>query len=694
MPWMIGIDTGGTFTDVIAIEVQTGQISTAKVPSTPADPSQAVLDGVNAILSREDSASPETIDFFAHGTTVATNAVIERKGKSTGLLITKGMNAVYPGRMSRQPPPTEMLNPNFSKPAPLIAAGATREIHERMSFDGEVLEELEEDSVIAAITDLVEVNGIESLAVCLIFAFMNPAHERRVKEIVRARFPDIRISLSSDLIPIIREYRRLSTTVLDAFVGPTLEKYLRKVGGGLRDLGIETRQVFIMQSNGGLMSIDVASRNPVQTLLSGPAAGVISSCHIAALTKFKNVVTFDVGGTSTDIATIIDGEATETVNGAVAGFDTAITMNEISTIGAGGGTIARVGVDGRLKVGPDSAGASPGPVCYGLGGEEPTVTDAAIYLSYLSESSFLGGKFKVDRALAENAIAEKIAAPLGLSTTAAANGIIRVVTSTMESELRLRLMARGHDPRTFALIAFGGAGPLYAAFIARNLGIKHVIVPPYPGLGSAMGLLLTDIKHNYVQSRLRPLDDFDPAEVTEMFNQLVREASAESETEDVDPAALELNFYLDLRYVGQGYELSVRCDGPGVTRDLLQNARKDFDDLHEKTFGHSAPEKPVEVVNVRVTSLAVLPKLKLPEIAEAANPDPADACTGHRDVNFDQSKAFVKTPVYARTSLRLGHEVSGPAIVEQFDTTTVVLPGQVAKPDRTGNLIIEAGGAE
>ena len=685
MGWALGIDTGGTFTDVIAFNFDSGHIQTLKVPSTPADPSQGVLNGVDAFLRAVPSARAKDIEFFAHGTTVATNAVIERKGSRTGLLITKGTRAVYEARMSRQPPPAEMLNPNFSKSPPLVPSRLTREIPERILFDGAIQTSLDEDAVLSSVEELVRLYDVQSIAVCYLFSFMNDEHERRTCELIRRKFPRLRVSLSSALVPIIREYRRLSTTVLDAYVGPTLATYLERLGEGLRQRGVNGKQVFIMQSNGGLMSIEVASANPVQTLLSGPAAGVISGAYLSGLTGLKNVATFDVGGTSTDIATISGGNVTEVSGGVIAGQDAAIPMNEIGTIGAGGGTIARVGNDGRLKVGPDSAGARPGPACYGHGGIEPTVTDADLLLGYLDPAFFLGGQFPLDRDAAARAVSD-IAKRLNMSVEGAAAGIVTIANSYMESELRLRLMARGFDPRSFAMVALGGAGPVHACMVAKNLGIQTVVVPPYPGLGSAMGLLLTDVKHHYSRSRLRLLDEFPIAALASEFASLTAQAISESEAEGTEPTRVQFEGYLDLRYVGQGYELSV----PYRHRDTGETAKSDaaqrFHDMHKTLYGHSAPHERLEVVNLRLITRSPLRKLSLGRSlnGSAKSLEPK----GRRKAYFQELREYVETPVYDRLSLPIDLEVRGPVLVEQPDTTTVVVPGQTLRVDDYQNLIV------
>jgi len=688
MTWMIGIDTGGTFTDVIGMNRLTGELRTVKVPSTPRDPSQAIVNGVAALMEVKGDFTAKDISFFAHGTTVATNAVIERKGARTGLLVTRGTNAVYFARMSRQPEGLEVLSPDLQKPAPLVALSHTREIGERLAFDGAVLQALDEEEVLAQVRDLVQKKKVESIAVCYLFSFMRADHEQATLRAIRSAFPSIRVSLSSELIPIIREYRRLSTTVLDAYVGPTLDGYLQRLAAGLRGAGLTTRQVFIMQSNGGLMSIDVASANPVQTLLSGPAGGVISGKYLGGITEFPNLVTFDVGGTSTDVATIVDGENSETTDGNVAGHDTSVPMSDIGTIGAGGGTIARVGADGRLRVGPDSAGADPGPVCYGIGGVDPTVTDAALVLGYLDPSAALGGRVKIDRGRAERAIASKIAEPLGISIEDAAFGIIKIISSHMEGEIRLRLMSRGYSPKRFALVAMGGAGPMHASMVAANLGFQAVLVPPYPGLGSAMGLLLTDIRHTYLRSRPGALASYDSDAVAALFAALRAKGVAEARDEGTPADTVHFLNFLELRYLGQGYELQVSCADVPLDDTARADISSRFHQLHEKQYGHCAPDSPIEIVNFRVDSVATMPKLRLPEQASAGRATGAAQPRSQRKVYFAETRGYVDTPVYGRATLQSGDRLAGPAIIEQADTTTVLLPGQQLSVDPHFNLVL------
>jgi N-methylhydantoinase A len=539
---------------------------------------------------------------------------------------------------------------------------------------------------------LVREHAIESIAICFLFSYANPEHERRARALIEEHYPELRVSLSSDILPIIREYRRLSTTAIDAFVGPILSRYLSRLGDGLRQAGVTTPQVFIMQSNGGLMSIDVARANPVQTLLSGPAAGVIAGKHLAQISGSRNLVTFDVGGTSTDVAIIVDGEVSETSEGAIAGHDVSVLMSEISTIGAGGGTIARIGVDNRLKVGPDSAGARPGPACYGHGGTFATVTDANLLLGYLDPATYLGGRFSIDVERARTVIRETIAEPLGISVTEAAVGIVKLVNAAMEGELRVNLLQRGHDPRGFALVAIGGGGPLHAPMVGRSLGIESVIVPPYPGLGSAVGLLMTDIRHQYIHSSIHALSQLDPGLFDEMFDRLRQQALADAESEGSPLDEVSMQGLLDLRYRGQGYELSVPCDVRGLDDAARAEITDAFHAMHARHYGHAARDKVVEVVNFRLISTRHLPKLAFPAVAEAV-PGELWRPKSRRPVYFEEYGDFVDCPIYDRWAGKRGQRIEGPAIIEQSDTTAIVLPGQIAEMGEAGLLVIRGKAA-
>ena len=516
--WMVGVDTGGTFTDLVALNRDSGELRETKVQSVPADPSQAVMNALEELFAT--GVNPGDVTFFVHGTTVATNAILEGKGARTGLLITRGFRGVYEARGWSLPSAVELIDPFYRKPPMLAPQRLTEEITGRIDFRGEVLTELVEDDVRRAVRRL-KTRGIQSLAICFLFSFLNPAHERRAGEIAAKEAPDWRISLSSDVLPIIREYNRLSTTVIDAYVGPLVESHLRRLSDRLKSRGVTTPQVFMMQSNGGLTRISVGAHYPNQLLLSGPAAGVIAGNKLAASAKESHIVTFDMGGTSADIAVSVDGRMGETTTGRVAGQDIGTPMLKVRTLGAGGGTIAWIGRDGLLKVGPLSAGAVPGPAAYGRGGQAPTVTDANLILGALGSTSALAGKLKLDEGCAGAAL-DRVGKPLGLDAVETAAGIIRIVNANMAIDLRLALQEEGQDPRRFAMVAFGGAGPLHAGQIARMVGIRRVYVPRRPGLNCATGLLQTSVRHTYLQSAVATLSSFPVDRMNALFELVAR----------------------------------------------------------------------------------------------------------------------------------------------------------------------------
>ena len=680
--WMVGVDTGGTFTDLVAFEPVTGELRTIKVPSVPADPSSAVINALDELFHA--ALAPREIGLLVHGTTVATNAVLESAGVSAGLLITRGFRAVYEARGWVRPDPTELLDTFFRKPPLLVPQSRTEEIPERMDYQGTVLEPLDEQAVREAAQRL-KAKGVQAVAVCYLFSFRNPVHEERTAEILADEEPAWRISLSSRVLPVIREYPRLSTTVVDAYVGPIMERYLVKLDHRLKERGIVTPQIFLMQSNGGLMRITLGARFPNQTLTSGPAAGVVAGAALARATGHRNFVTLDIGGTSTDISVIANARASETSSGRIAGQDVGTPMLAVHTLGAGGGTIAWIGRDGLMKVGPQSAGAVPGPACYGRGGTAPTVTDANLILGALGTKSLLGGRMTLDPGLAERAIMDAVGRRLGLDLVTAAAGILKIVNTNMAVDLRLAFQSRGEDPRRFALLAFGGAGPLHAAYLARDLNIPEVFVPPHPGLTSAMGLLQTDVRHLYLRSAVGLLSSYPVAEINAIFAELRRQAMQDVSEEGLDIAALRLTQQLDLRYLHQGYHLTV--DGPDgeVTEAHKRPIKSAFDDLHRRTYGASAPEEDAELVTLRLVAEVPVSHLRLPRIAPGHL---ADARIGRRPL-YDLALAeFADADVYDRARLGANDRIAGPAIVEQYDSTTVVLAGQTLSVDEFGNLVI------
>jgi N-methylhydantoinase A len=680
--WMIGVDTGGTFTDLVAFAPASGELRTIKVPSVPADPSQALTDALAQLFSAGIAGAD--IEFLVHGTTVATNAVLQSAGVRAGLLITRGFRAVYEARGWVRPDPTELLDTFYRKPPLLVPQSRTEEIVERMDYRGAVLEPLDETSVREAAERLRQ-KGVDAVAVCYLFSFRNPAHEERTAEILAEVEPAWRISLSSRVLPVIREYPRLSTTVVDAYVGPIMEQYLTKLDERLKTHGVATPQVFLMQSNGGLMRITMGARFPNQTLTSGPAAGVIAGAALARATGRRNVVTLDIGGTSTDMSVITDDRVSETSSGRIAGQDVATPMLAVHTLGAGGGTIAWIGPDGLMKVGPQSAGALPGPACYGRGGSAPTVTDAHLVLGALGAKSVLGGRMALDRGRAEAGIMNGVGRPLGLDLITAAAGILKIVNTNMGVDLRLAFQSRGEDPRRFALLAFGGAGPLHAAYLARDLGMREVIVPPHPGLTSAMGLLQTDVRHLYLRSAVGLLSSYSVTEINAIFGELRGLAMADLAEEGLDLAALRLKQQMDLRYLHQGYHLTVEAPAGQVEEAHKAGIKSAFDDLHRRTYGASAPEEDAELVTLRLLAEVPVPHLQLPKIATGRGRDAGM----ERRAFFDLTRGqFIDAEVYDRSRLCADDRIKGPAIVEQYDSTTVVLAGQMLSLDELGNLII------
>jgi N-methylhydantoinase A len=682
--WMVGVDTGGTFTDLVAFNTESGEIKLAKVPSYPPDPSQAVLAGVRELEGK--GIAPTDIGFFAHGTTVGTNAVLEYDGARTGLIITAGFRATYEAQGWIQPQGSDLVDPAYVKPRLLTPQYLTEEAIERLDYQGEVLTQLDEAALRASVRRLKE-KGVEAIAVCFLFSYLNAAHEEQAAKIIAQEAPGVRISLSSEVLPVTREYPRLSTTVIDAYVGPKVEGYLHRLDTQLTGIGVTTPQKFLMQSNGGLMRITIAARHPNQTLLSGPAAGVIAATELARLVDCHHVLTFDMGGTSADIGVIVGGRIMESSENQIAGHDIATPMLEIRTLGAGGGTIAEIGKDRLLKVGPESSGSMPGPVCYGRGGTQPTVTDSNLVLGSLSPGSPLAGSLRLDEPAARAAIKDRIADPLGLEVLDAAAGIIRIVNTQMAVDLRSALREQGQDARAFTLMPFGGAGPLHACYLARAVGISTVLVPVYPGINCATGLLQTQVRHSYLRSATGRLGRFPVAQMNALFEGLERQALEEAADEGFDPSAVKVSRQLDLRYPHQGYALGVECAAGAIGDADRGGIRAAFDALHKRIYGQAANEDP-ELVTFRVTSEIAVPTLRSAYI-EAGTADASCALTGERPLYDVDLKQYASARVYDRTQLRAGNVVEGPAIIDQYDSTTVILADFVATVEPAGMILIK-----
>jgi N-methylhydantoinase A len=680
--YRVTVDTGGTFSDFVYLNEATSEISIAKIASTPDDPSRAILAGVETLLAR--GVAPADISYFCHGTTVGTNALLEGKGAKTGLLVTEGFRGIYPVGEQARPYGTAIFDVMYDKPTALVPPRRTGEVKERVDFRGAVLLPLDETALRATVREL-KAQGVESLAVCLLFSFLHPAHETRVREIVLEEMPDCSISLSCEVLPQIREYYRLSTTVINAYLQPILARYIAQLDRRLSGAGIATRQKYIMQSNGGMATFAAAARRAVTTVLSGPAGGVTAGALASRTGDLRNIITFDMGGTSCDVALIKDGEPLISSRGKIEGRDLAVPMLDINTVSAGGGTIAEVDRFGVLRVGPHSAGAVPGPACYGRGGEASTITDCNLALGYLGENNFLGGQMRLDAGKACAAIEGQVARPLGVGVVEAAEGIVRIIDVKMEEAIKAISTMRGHDLRDFMLLAFGGAGPVHACRIARDLGMAGVIVPLYPGVFSAIGLLMSDVKHDYVQSKMMPLSEVTPADVNAMFERLPAQAVEELHRDGFAADRIRVERALDLRYAGQGYELAVPCPAEPLQAADLRQLRNTFDQQHKTMFGHMAPEESVEIVSYRVHGIGLVPPVELPKF-KPVGIALADALREMRRVRFDG--ADVDCPIYQRERLDVGLTVVGPAVLDQFDCTTVICPSQIARVDEWKNLIV------
>jgi N-methylhydantoinase A len=685
--WLVGVDTGGTFTDLIAFDRESHALRRAKVPSAPDDPSAAVIVALEELFAA--GVTPADVAMIVHGTTVATNALLEGNGVRCGLLITKGFRAVYEARGWSQPRGADLLDTFYQKPPLLAPQYLTEEAAERLDYEGHVVVPLDEVALRASARRLAR-KGVESIAICFLFSFMNPTHEQRAAEIVAEELPNCRISMSSEVLPVIREYPRLSTTVIDAYVGPRISDYLVRLEKRLDARGVATPQKFLMQSNGGLMRISLGARHPNQTLLSGPAAGVIAGADLARETRRRHIITFDMGGTSTDISVIVDGAILEMSQGQIAGQDIGTPMLRVRTLGAGGGTVAEIGKDGLLKVGPRSSGSAPGPACYGRGGSEATVTDANLFLGALSGETLLAGTLRLDEAAARAAL-ERTGATLGMDALATASGVIRIINTHMAVGLRLALQEQGQDPRAFTLVAFGGAGPLHAATLARSVGIPAVLVPLYPGLNCALGMLQTSVRHSYLRSEIGSLGRIAIDRVNALFASLEEQAMGEAKDEGFAPNQVKITHLLDLRYPHQGYSLCVPC--PARFDEPARNTIKDaFDSLHKNVYGQNAPSEDAHIVTFRLQSEIAIPRLELPDLPRTDG-NTARAIKGRRLVYDTAQQKFDRVNVWDRAKLLAGDRFDGPAVIDQFDSTTIVLDGQTVSVEAKGTLLIEERGA-
>ena len=674
----VGVDVGGTFTDVVLNDG--GSVRTTKVSSVPEDPARGFFTGVERVVG-EAGAGLGAIERLFHGSTVATNAILEGRGARTGMLVTDGFKYVL--EIGRAEIPRRENLFAWVKPKRPVPPRLILEVPERVRLDGTVERALDEDGCRAAAREL-GAAGVEAVAIVFLHAWANPAHERRARDLVREVLPGAAVSLSSDVLPVFREYERSMATVLNARVQPLVGRYVGRIESGLAERGVEA-PFFVMKSNGGMFSPREAIREPVHMALSGPAAGVRGAAFIGAAAGCRDLIAIDMGGTSADVSLVRDAAPTVTKDGEVGPFPLPIPMVDIHTIGAGGGSIASVTADGSLVVGPRSAGADPGPACYGRGGEEPTVTDANLFLGRIPPH-LLGGEIPLDPARAEAALRERVAKPLGLGLEEAARGILAIVNNNMAGALRVVSVERGLDPRAFTLCAFGGAGPVHGGDLARELGAPRLLVPRHPGILCALGLLATDLRYDFVRTRVQRPPDYDVDDMARTMQALEEEATARLAAEQVPEARRQLRRGADLRYAQQGVEITVEFpDGP-VDGACVAELVERFHALHERLYTFSDREAAVEMVNFRVAATGRMERLELPRLPSIAPGTPAPP-SGRRPADLD-GRGIAPAAIHRRDDLLAGHVVSGPAIVDQLDSTTLVGPGQSAEVDTYGNLVV------
>ena len=697
----IGVDIGGTFTDGTLVDSSTGEVTTSKVLTTPVDPASGFISAVNKLLGVNNEVDPDEIEHVVHATTVATNAIIEGKTAKTAFVTTEGFRDML--EIARQIRPS-LYDLQFEKPKPLVPRQLCFEIPERLDAKGNVVTPLDEKAL-AQIVDQIAETGVTAIAVCLLHSYRNPYHEQKVGEAIKAKIPDVKLSLSSEIVPEFREYLRASTTVINSAVAPIVSTYLASIIEKLHSANINS-ELLVMQSNGGVYPAESASESPVFMVESGPAAGAVAAASIGSELGYPNVISFDMGGTTAKASLIRDGQPNITKDysvggaaqsgagafGGASGYPIRTPVVDLVEIGAGGGSIAWVDSGGALRVGPQSSGADPGPVCYGLGGKEPTITDANLILGRLDPNYFAGGEMTLDTEAANNAISEYCAEPLGLSIEAAAHGIVEIANTAMVNALRLVSVQRGHDPRDFILMGFGGAGPAHVVRLAEQAGIPQVLIPAEPGTTSALGLLVTDVRMESSATLIERSDQIELSKITNEFERLensgriAHSSAASASGEPIFERSIEM------RYWGQSFELSVPVpDRKIIDADWMSELIESFHESHNTAYGFRADDEPVELVNLRLTTIGKIARPQLRKL-DIISPDAKVAIKGKRPVYFgtDSSKGgVIHTTVYDRPKLPAGSVFNGPAIVEEPDCTTVIQPSWSVTVDDFGNLLIE-----
>ena len=672
----IGVDVGGTNTDICAIDEKTGALMVYKLPSSLYDQSAAVVEGIQ-VIAKENDFSGSDVSRFMHGTTVATNAILEGRGAKTALITTGGFRDLL--EIGRQKRP-DLYDLQADKARTLVTRDLRYEVNERLNYKGEVVREIDPEEIRRVVLALKE-KGAEAVAVMLLNAYLNPGNEKQIKAILEELCPDAFLTISSDLSRQFREYERLCGTVLNSFVGPEVRKYMNNLKKTLESIGISS--TYINHSNGGLMSIDESVKFPVKTALSGPAAGVVGAQYITELIGEKDLITVDIGGTSTDISLVVDGKFEASDEKTISGYPVRIPSIDISTIGAGGGSIGWVDSGGVLKVGPQSAGACPGPACYKLGGQEATITDARVTLGHLNQETLLGGRLPIDARLSVAAV-DKLAQKIDMERLETARGIISVANSNIVKEIKNVTVAKGYNPSDFCLVAFGGSGPLHAAELMEEMSIQKALIPKTPGLLAAYGLLTENMRRDFVQTFVMEISDDCAAILEKRFADLEQDALAWFEEEKIDPALRRREYFLDMRYKGQNHEIRV----PVTLGDVAsaQTLRDAFTAVYERLYSFSSKDT-VQIVNF---GLSALGDIVYPVIVKDAyaGEDPSAAVIGSRHV-YQGGGQYADYILYDREKLHCGNVIQGPAIVEQMDSTTIILPGQKATVDQFLNMMIE-----
>lgn len=692
--YSVGIDVGGTHTDLVILDQKSGQLCVNKVATSVDDPSRGAIQALMTLCDRSNIL-PQSINHFMHGTTVATNIALEHNGARTGLITTEGFRDILHIARHKRPQTFSLQLDLPWQRNPLVPRHLRMTVPERIIPPGEVLKPLDEDATRKAVKHLIS-KGVEAIAVCFLHSYSNSKHEARAVDIIKEIAPDLFVCASHLVVPQYREYERFSTTALNAYIGPKTVHYLRSMDKELKNQSVSA-DLHLMQSSGGAATLPAAEARPVNLLMSGPAGGLIGGIWVGKSAGYDSVITLDVGGTSADIGVAPNGEILykHILDTRLGDYHAMVPMAELDAIGAGGGSIAYVDSGGQFQVGPRSAGADPGPCCYGTGGTEPTATDCMLVLGWIDPNNFLGGQTKLYTELSRKSIEDNLCKPLNMSVEEAASGAIHILIHSMVQACEINSIRRGYDPRDFALVAFGGAGPLFACEIAREMDIPAVIIPPSPGLTSALGLLASDVIYEQSRTVMTSSSNPETSQLEAEFSKLKIDILRQLHADGFHENDIEITHQVDCRYAGQGYEL--RSDAPSgpVNADYLAAIRKGFDAAHLRQYGKDFPEKPIQIVNIRIQGRGKTVPLQASTFVTARTPDANAAKTGSRISSYlkDGELVALQTPCYDRRKLKPGHHLNGPAIVDQMDSTTVIPPDFSGKVDASGNIVLKPNGS-